>query len=150
MRYMGIDPGQAGGITVLSDTFDVIESVPMPATMQDLWELISKYRGDCVAWLEKVGAMPGQGVASTFKFGEGYGQLQMALTAAGIPFFDVTPQRWQKALGLLSRKGESKTEHKNRMKGAAQQYFPGVKVTLKNADSILIAFYGFQQKLIGG
>jgi hypothetical protein len=74
----------------------------------------------------------------------------MALTAAGIPFFDVTPQRWQKALGLLSREGESKTEHKNRMKGAAQQYFPGTKVTLKNADSILIAFYGFQQKLIGG
>ncbi len=76
MRYMGIDPGQAGGITVLSDTFDVLESVPMPATMQDLWELISKYRGDCVAWLEKVGAMPGQGVASTFKFGEGYGSCR--------------------------------------------------------------------------
>ena len=49
MMYMGIDPGQAGGITVLSDTFDVLESVPMPATLQDLWELISKYSGDCVA-----------------------------------------------------------------------------------------------------
>ena len=143
---MGIDPGASGGITVLRNDGSVVESIAMPATRKDLWEAISKYRGTAVAFLEKVGSMPGQGVSSTFKFGNQYGHLQMALTAAEIPYYDVTPGKWQKALGLITRPGETKTEHKNRMKGTAQQFFPGVRVTLKNSDSILIAFYGTIKK----
>ena len=146
---IGIDPGAIGGITVLrTKDYKVVESIAMPATRTDIWEKISAYSGKAEAYLEKVGAMPGQGVSSTFKFGNQYGHLQMALTAAGIPYYDITPGKWQKALGLLTRPNETKTEHKNRMKGAAQQYFPGTKVTLKNSDSLLIAFYGIQQKMI--
>ena len=144
---IGLDPGASGGVTVLSRSGELVESLPMPDTLADLWSLIEKYSDNSVAYLEKVGAMPGQGVASMFKFGQQYGYLQMALTAARIPFYDVTPMKWQKALGLLSKKGEGKTEHKSRMKGAAQQYFPKAKVTLKNSDSILIAFYGLHEQL---
>lgn len=139
---IGLDPGASGGITVIGKDGNIVESVSMPETLADMWSFIEKYADNSVAYLEKVNAMPGQGVASMFKFGQQYGYLQMALTAARIPFYDVLPTKWQKALGLLTRKGESKTEHKSRMKGAAQQYFPNTKVTLKNADSILIAFYG--------
>lgn len=144
---IGLDPGASGGITVLSANGEIADSIPMPDTLADMWAFIERYADNSVAYLEKVSAMPGQGVSSMFKFGQQYGYLQMALTAARIPFFDVTPMKWQKALGLLSRKGESKTEHKSRMKGAAQQYFPKTKVTLKNSDSILIAFYGLQEQL---
>ena len=35
-----------------------------------------------------------------------------------------------------------KREWKNKLKGLAQQLFPSEKVTLKNADAILIANYG--------
>lgn len=144
---IGLDPGVSGGVTVLSRSGDLVESLPMPNTLADLWSLIEKYSENSVAWLEKVGSRSGQSAPATFTFGQQYGYLQMALTAARIPFFDVSPQKWQKALGLLSKKGESKTKHKSRMKGAAQQYFPNAKVTLKNADSILIAFYGLHEQL---
>jgi len=85
--------------------------------------------------------MPGQGVASSFKFGQGYGSLEMALTAAGIPFERVTPQKWQKALGCLT-KGQ-----KNVSKRKAQELFPTMKVTHATADALLIAEWGRRQNL---
>jgi hypothetical protein len=80
------------------------------------------------------------GVKSAFTFGNGFGHLEMALTAAGIPFERVRPQVWQKALGCLT-KGD-----KNITKRKAQEMFPGIKVTHATADSLLIAHYGTLQK----
>jgi crossover junction endodeoxyribonuclease RuvC len=82
--------------------------------------------------------MPKQGVSSTFKFGQGYGGLEMALTGWEIPFERVTPQRWQKEMGCLT-KGD-----KNVSKRRAQELFPHLKVTHKLADSLLIAEYGWR------
>ena len=76
------------------------------------------------------------GVVSAFTFGRGYGNIEMALTAAGIPFERVRPQVWQKALGCLT-KGD-----KNITKRKAQELFPSIKVTHAIADSLLIANYG--------
>jgi crossover junction endodeoxyribonuclease RuvC len=92
--------------------------------------------------IEKVHSMPKQGVASSFKFGRGYGGLRMALIAAGIPFEEVTPQAWQKALAIPKRsKTETPVQWKNRLKALAQQLYPDIKVTLKLADALLIATY---------
>jgi Holliday junction resolvasome RuvABC endonuclease subunit len=86
--------------------------------------------------------MPKQGVASSFKFGVNYGIVRMALTAAGIPFEEVTPQAWQKALGITHRKKtETPSEWKNRLRARAQQLFPSVSLTLATADALLIAEY---------
>ena len=79
--------------------------------------------------------MPGQGVASSFKFGQGFGHLEMALTASGIPHTYVAPQKWQKELQCLT-KGD-----KNVSKARAQQLFPHIKVTHAIADALLIAEY---------
>lgn len=117
----------------------------MPDTLQDLWELIENITGAlphrCKAYLEQVHSMPGQGVASSFKFGQGYGALEMALTAVGIAFERVTPQKWQKALGCLT-KGD-----KNVSKRKAQELFPTMKVTHATADALLIAEWGRRQNL---
>jgi crossover junction endodeoxyribonuclease RuvC len=80
--------------------------------------------------------MPKQGVTSAFTFGKGYGALLMALTAAGIPFETVTPQRWQKALGCLSKGDKNVTKRK------AQQLWPHITWTHNTADAALIAEYG--------
>ena len=80
------------------------------------------------------------GVKSAFTFGNGYGHLEMALTAAGIPFERVRPQVWQKEMGCLT-KGD-----KNVSKRKAQELFPGTKVTHAIADSMLIAAYGERTK----
>ena len=70
----------------------------------------------------------------------------MALLALGISTIKVTPQKWQKALGLSGKKGESKVNHKNRIKAKMQGRHPSVKMTLWAADALAIASYGFENR----
>ena len=60
-----------------------------------------------VAVIEKVGAMPGQGVASTFKFGKACGLIEGTLAALNIPFHLVSPPVWKKSLGLRGKDKEA-------------------------------------------
>jgi hypothetical protein len=133
--YIGIDVGCNGGIAWITDGKACAEK--MPDTLQDLWELICdiKATGGCRAIVEAVSSSPQMGVVSSFSFGRGYGNLEMALTAAAIPFERVRPQVWQKALGCMT-KGD-----KNVSKRRAQELFPNIKVTHAIADSLLIAEY---------
>ncbi len=48
--------------------------------------------------IEKVGAMPGQGVTSMFSFGRGCGVLDGVCGALGLPIVMVTPQSWKKRI----------------------------------------------------
>jgi hypothetical protein len=87
------------------------------------------------AALEKVHSMPGQGVASTFKFGKGFGVLTASLIAFGVDFMEVSPQKWQKYWGCMTK------GNKNVSKARAQELFPDIKVTHKIADALLLAAY---------
>lgn len=139
---IGIDPGLSGGISWITEGRPCAEK--MPDTLQDLWELIESISGkrwandkfECKAYIEQVHSSPQMGVKSAFTFGQGFGRLEMALTAAGIPFERIRPQVWQKALGCLT-KGD-----KNVSKRRAQELFPSIKCTHAISDSLLIAEYG--------
>jgi hypothetical protein len=148
MTIIGIDPGTNGGIAWITDGKPCVEK--MPNTLQDLWDLIQDIRtaaspplgvGEtkAMAYLEQVHSSPQMGVVSAFTFGNGFGHLEMALTAAGIPFTRVRPQVWQKELGCLT-KGD-----KNISKRKAQELFPSMKVNHYVADALLIAEYGTKQ-----
>ena len=136
---IGIDAGKNGGIAWIQDGKPCVEK--MPDTLQDLWELFRDIasEGDCRAYLEQVHSSPQMGVVSSFTFGNGFGHLEMALTAAGIPFERVRPQVWQKVMGCMT-KGD-----KNVSKRKAQELFPSIKVTHATADALLIASYGAKQ-----
>jgi hypothetical protein len=150
MKYeitIGIDPGSNGGIAWITDGKACVEK--MPDTLQDLWELIRditnhprssldgrKYK----AYIEQVSSSPQMGVVSAFSFGRGYGNLEMALTAAGIPFERVRPQVWQKALGCMTK------GNKNITKTLAAELFPSIKATHWSSDALLIAHYGTKQQ----
>jgi hypothetical protein len=136
---IGIDPGTNGGIAWITDGKPCVEK--MPDTLQDLWELLRDIasEGDCHAYLEQVSSSPQMGVVSAFTFGRGYGNLEMALTAAGIPFTRVRPQVWQKELGCLT-KGD-----KNITRKLASELFPTIKCTHAVSDALLIAKYGTKQ-----
>ena len=147
ITIMGIDPGASGSIAWTTDGKTCVEK--MPETLQDLWQLIesitytdfgemrARYNDSgCKAYLESVHSMPGQGVASSFKFGQGFGRLEMALTAAGIPFERVTPQKWQSAMGCMSKGDKNVTKRK------AQELFPQMKCTHAISDGLLIMEYG--------
>ena len=135
MNHIGIDPGKSGGIALVSD--DHRQAWKIPETERDLWELLASFDdGNTFATIEKVASSPQMGVKSAFTFGAGYGKLRMALIAAGIPFETVSPSRWQRTLGCLS-KGD-----KNVTKAKAQELFPELKITHAIADSLLIAEFG--------
>lgn len=145
---IGIDPGKNGAIAWITNGKACVEK--MPDTLKDLWELIENIstrnchlyyeRIDCKAYIEAVSSSPQMGVVSAFSFGQGYGNLEMALTAAGIPFERVRPQVWQKTLGCMSK------GNKNVTKAKAQELFPHMKVTHATADALLIATYGTKQQ----
>lgn len=149
MMYIGIDPGVSGGIAVLdARPGKVIATYKMPETPADLLDLLKEYDprvlGEPVrAMLERVNAgVFGQGkagrmgVTSAFTFGRGVGYLQMALLAAYIPTDEVSPVKWQNALGC--RTGGDK----NVSKARAQQLFSTIKITHATADALLLAEYG--------
>ncbi len=135
MTIIGIDPGKSGGIAWNRGGKVAVEK--MPETDTDLLELLRGIsgEGECRAVLERVHSMPGQGVASSFTFGQGFGALRMALLALDIPFDMVTPQTWQKSMSCLS-KGD-----KNVTKRRAQELFPSLTITHCTADALLICEY---------
>ena len=134
---IGIDPGINGGVAFVPDS-GTPWAHKMPETDRDLIDLLrdSINLFEARATLEFVSSSPQMGVKSAFTFGEGYGRLQMALTALGVPYERVRPQAWQKAMGCLT-KGD-----KNVSKRKAQELFPAIKVTHAIADALLIAEYG--------
>jgi len=86
--------------------------------------------------MEKVHAFPKQGGSSIFKFGHNYGFVRASVMATLTPLIDVSPMKWQSALGCLTK------GNKNVTKARAQQWFPKMKVTHGIADALLIAEYG--------
>lgn len=142
-RIIGIDVGKNGGIVVYDTEYDkLVHCIKMPPTPKDLLDFLSTYKENSVCYLERVNGMTGQSASASFVFGEGYGQITMGLIARGIPTVTVSPQIWQKALGLRNTDKLSKTEWKNILKKKAQQLFPYAKVTLATSDALLICEYG--------
>ncbi len=153
MKFIGIDPGLSGGLALLDEKGKVLEAVGMPDTEAGLWLLLSKWSHEArleplKGYLEKVRASPQMSKGSIWTFAQGYGSLRAFLIAAGIPFEDVAPQRWQRFVGVRDKTGAralkdvDTTAKKNRHKAMAQALFRSVTVTHKLADALLIAEYG--------
>lgn len=148
MIYIGIDPGASGGIAVIHS--GEVRVHPIPATDRDLLLLLAPYRPVvdrmpggfrpiAFAMLERVWGMPGWG-AKNFTFGRSYGALRMALAAQRIPFEEVLPQRWQKAMGIVyPKRKDGGRRDKNITKQRAAALFPQLTVTHAIADALLIA-----------
>ena len=134
--YVGIDPGVSGGLAAITAAGDVAYLAALEKlTERDVYDALAGLAGNARAVLEFVRSSPQMGVTSAFTFGRSYGSLRMALVAAGIPFDEVTPVRWQTAMSC--RTGGVKAVSKAR----AQELFPAVRVTLWNADALLLAEY---------
>lgn len=148
----GIDPGQSGAVAVLVDgafaEFVDMPTMPRPAgghqiaaaeLARTLRDIRQRHAGaDVTAVLEAVSAMPGQGVSSMFRFGEGFGVIQGVLGALAIPVVLVHPARWKKSMGLTGReKDVARTVAMQRFPRAAAQL--ARKKDIGRADALLIA-----------
>jgi len=125
MNYViGIDPGISGAIAIFEDgQLDTILDMPTlkiasGKTMKshisaiglvrilDTWTLVSDGQAHIV--IEKVGAMPGQGVTSMFNFGRSAGIIEGVVSALRMPHTYVTPAAWTKAVGRAAGKDASR------------------------------------------
>lgn len=146
---IGIDPGFSGAIVHLS-SLGTLEVWDMPIVadlkgrpvlnLYELYKLLSPKAKKTVAVLEQVASRPGQSAPATFRFGQGYGALEMGLAAHQIEKRTVTPAKWKKHFGLSKDKGASR--------GLAIERFPKQADLFKRvkddgrAEAALLALYG--------
>jgi crossover junction endodeoxyribonuclease RuvC len=100
MLYAGIDPGSHGAVSVIDENNEVVYALAMS---RENLVTVGKYLQDksCMVCVEKVGAMPGQGVTSMFNFGKNAGYIEGVLESFGLPYQLIPPQRWKKEFGLI-------------------------------------------------
>ena len=146
---VGIDPGASGAIAVPNKDLALRDFLLMPTykigkssrvNVQAVAEFLRRYQGADVS-IEKVGAMPGQGVSSCFSFGHSAGSVEGIAAALCRSVTLVTPQKWKKAAGLI---GKDKDAARVR---ACQLYPTEPMFHLKGkgqalADAVLIARFG--------
>lgn len=106
MILLGFDPGLHGGLAAIDANGNAGAWV-MPVRGDEIdaralgvwvWDHVLKHDSQVTAVVEKVGAMPKQGLSSTFKFGKGYGTILGVLGALGVRCELVTPQAWKKVV----------------------------------------------------
>ena len=145
----GIDPGLTGALSFICD--DVVEVEDMPTVANptgkgrvvqehSVAHILKEYNPHLVI-IEKQQAMPGQGVSSMFKIGEGYGILKGVCAALDLRTRIITAPTWKRASGLIGKE-------KDASRGLAMQLWPSQTdffVRRKDhgrADAALIAKYG--------
>lgn len=149
---IAIDPGVSGAVVWGTGLHDVTYA-NMPDTPADIRDLFRDILADGVkpvCHMELVGGFAGNTSGTShsgFVFGNSNGILLGILAAFEIPVIRHRPQDWQKLLRLSPSKHLSKSQHKNKLKARAQELFPGIKVTLKNADALLIYHLASHNKL---
>ena len=149
MRAIGIDPGAKGAIALfIGGVFELVQDMP---TVDDkgrprvdaaaLATLVRSLAPDR-ATLERVGAMPGQGVTSMFQFGRSVGIVEGVLAALQIPVSYVTPVQWKGALHVPKDKGGARLRA-SQLIPAAAHCWPRSKDDGR-AEASLIALFAIQ------
>lgn len=146
---LGIDPGCSGALVLVTEQGGYIDHLAMPTIKVGTKSRVNgaavsawlRRYGITHAYLEQVGAMPGQGTASMFTFGHAAGVAEGILQGLNIPYTLVTPQAWKKSAGLI---GSDKDAARSR----AIQLYPELRALDAKAkgqaiaDALLIARFG--------
>lgn len=159
-----------GALALIGGPYRALETFEMPDTIESLYDLLDSIRLLTIGYkvitrIEKVHAMPKQGVTSMFTFGTNWGAVMMGLYDRQLLFPEsfVTPEEWQSAMGIPKRSKkkvvrsvknpktgvivtkpmdvESSNDHKKKLLGIAQSLYPLAKFTIKVADAVLLAHY---------
>lgn len=146
---VGIDPGLSGAIGVLKNgRFVAVENIPIvnkgggsvkteidPHGMYKMLLGFISENDEAEIALERVSAMPGQGVSSVFCFGDSYGCCRSVATISGQSVYLVTPATWKKHFGL--------DRDKEKSRALAIRLFPDAPLHLKKhadrAEALLLA-----------
>lgn len=108
MIFIGIDPGKSGALAYIMDDGSV-NVIPYDKGHYKfaLKNLADKGTENLRCCVERVTAMPGQGVTSMFNFGLNFGWILGLLEAYSIPYELASPQKWKKEFSVTSDKNTS-------------------------------------------
>ena len=154
MLICGIDPGLSGAVALMEAGPSFVPKIlDMPTLalsrggknkreidVRLLSQLIASHVPIAHAFVEQVGAMPGQGVSSVFAFGKAYGILIGVLGALGVPMTFVSPVKWKRDLGVPADKDGARARASQLLPGAADQW-TRVKDSGR-AESALLCLWG--------
>ena len=107
---LGIDIGSCGAIALLDDNGELIDVADMPILRDGpagrpavnaplLAQIIARWRASR-AYVEYVGARPGEGAVGAFAFGRSRGVLEGVLGACGVSATHIAPASWKRAVGI--------------------------------------------------
>jgi len=143
-KTLGVDPGINGAVAMIGQGFLSVKSIPTAGESKHrmiaaplLSSIIRLWAPD-EAVIEKVSAMPGQGVSSMFRFGQALGTIEGILGGLEIPIVYVSPNVWKRHYGLHR-------QQKDDARMRAIQYWPRLadelnrKKDVDKADALLIA-----------
>lgn len=159
---LGIDPGLSGALAVYDpDIKEMLKVADMPLKSAG-GKKSSKMEVDAISLslfvegffsrlsycvVEKVHAMPHQGVVSMFRFGQSLGVVEGVLGSFFLPILWVYPQVWKNQMGLSYNKETSRA--------MAEGLFPKNRASLLRkkddgrAEAMLLAVYGSLYKDLG-
>jgi crossover junction endodeoxyribonuclease RuvC len=163
---IGVDPGLNGAIAVLSETGDLeaLHDLPIMRDGNLSWVdggrlqsmLIDAQRGrPARVFIERVHAMPKQGVSSSFNFGVGFGSILSILQARHLSVELITPASWKREMGLAGKKiaaadgGDGRKAAGRAALDKARLLFPTAELHLckheGRAEALLLAHWGYRR-----
>lgn len=97
------------------------------------------------AYVERVSAMPGQGVTSMFSFGRSLGIIEGALAGLAIPYDYLSPGAWKRSMGVRDGKDGSRLRAQELLPAQAQLFARGKDDG--RAEAALMAILGYKRML---
>ena len=116
---LGVDIGSRGAVAVLSSDGDLVSVHDMPVLLDGpsgrravnaplLADIIAEAHAT-KAYVEYVGARPGEGAVGAFAFGRSRGVVEGVLGALSVSATSIAPASWKRIVGLPAGKEGAKT-----------------------------------------
>ena len=118
-NVIGIDPGIAGAIALVTAAGDLIDVADMPVLRDGsggraavnaplLAVLLARWPAQTV-FCEFVSARPGEGPTGAFSFGRSRGVIEGVCAVLGLPIRFLTPPTWKRVVGIRPSKDGAAT-----------------------------------------
>ena len=156
-NIVGVDLGSKGALALLSPDGALLAVEDMPILRDGpgkrpnvnaplLAEIVYRWQAT-QAFVEFVGARPGEGPTGAFSFGRSRGVVEGVCAASGLPVAFLTPPTWRRAVGIPPGKDGAKDAARSeaiRRWPHKASFFARVKDDGR-AEAALIALVGLQK-----
>jgi crossover junction endodeoxyribonuclease RuvC len=153
--YIGIDPGQKGGIATIQDSGFVESIIVNPLTNHRLNHELNACKSivtfgfnEIICTVEKLWGFPGQSSKTTWAQAENYGIIKGVLIANNIDFNLVAANTWKRHYGLIGKDKQASIDK-------CKELFPDVNLRRTArcttdsdgmAEAVLIAQFGMDKE----